>query len=487
MEQTPTAETLVAELVRSDVQQTGDFSCSNELLNQQYRVTRLTLEDNWHSLPEDCPHREKCGWLGDAHATADVSFYTYDMSRFYTKYLRDIEDNLTQDERSRDILPHAAGLPTMVAPGKRGTRLGNLDWGVALVLVPWRHYVHTGDVDVFKRHYADIKNFLTYFMSYRDQTGTIQNGLGDWCPPRWDRRSAPEFMECHPYVSGMAFFYEALRITGEMATIVGDDAYSRQCVAQAEEICAAFNETYLKPIPETSLKHYGSQTATIMALKFGMVPDDQKETVVKGLLYDINQRHGGHYSCGIHGLRHFYTVLAELGQEALVLSILTDPTFPGPTFILNSGMTTWPERQFEWGKVEFSNSLNHPMQGGYAAFFHEGLGGIQPTFEGAGYKHITLKPYLTQQLDWVKTTTESPLGLVQSEWKNGPHGFAWHIIVPVNVKATVYVPCGPNQNLLEGGKAVNLPSQEITEGNRHWRRLSLGSGEYEFLVSKKMP
>ncbi|QTN32922.1 hypothetical protein HZ994_11500 [Akkermansiaceae bacterium] len=65
-------------------------------------------------------------------------------------------------------------------------------------------------------------------------------------------------------------------------------------------------------------------------------------------------------SCGIHFLRHFYTVLAENDQEDLAYRMLTDTTFPGTAYILSQGLSTWPERQFEWDKEVYRNSSNRP-------------------------------------------------------------------------------------------------------------------------------
>ena len=140
------------------------------------------------------------------------------------------------------MLKKGPGVPPMVSPGKRANRAANIDWAVAYVILPWRMYLHTGDIDVFKHHYPHIKDFITYYGSFKNKHGIIADGLGDWCPPRWDRKLAPEFMECHPHVSGTAFYYEALQITGKMARQLGDTKYADWCFKQAEEINRAFHE-----------------------------------------------------------------------------------------------------------------------------------------------------------------------------------------------------------------------------------------------------
>jgi alpha-L-rhamnosidase len=476
----PVEGSIEAVFVRSAVRKTGAFACSHDLLNKQYAVSLLSLESNWHALPEDCPHREKCGWLGDAHATADLCLYNYDMARFYAKFLRDIEDSLRVDQRVRKVLRNSAGVPTMVAPGKRANRVANIDWGVAYLILPWQMYLHTGDVEAFRPHYDHVKDFITYYRTFKNTEGVIENGLGDWCPPGWDRRLAPERMECPPFVSGTAFYYQALLIAGQMAEVLGDSDYSRRCGTEAEEIKTAFKSAYLKPLEGSQLEHFGSQTATVMALKLGMVDEEELDGLIAGLLYDIHKLHDGHHSCGIHGLRHLYTVLADHGQADLAFEMLTDTTFPSPGYVLGCGLSTWPERRFEWQKERFRNSFNHPMNGGFAAFMHESLGGIRPDPSAAGYKHFRLKPQLTDHLEWVKSSVDSPYGEIRSEWKHEADSFSWEIEIPVNTTATILIPDSPEKQLMEGGQPFDAKLTQVRESQRTWLQCEFGSGIYQF-------
>ncbi|WP_063710261.1 family 78 glycoside hydrolase catalytic domain [Rhodopirellula sp. SWK7] len=478
----PDEDSISAVFVRSAIEKTGTFRCSEEMLNQQYAASLLSLEGNWHSLPEDCPHREKCGWLGDAHATADLSLFNYDIATFYQKFIRDIEDSLRSDARLERVRPGSTGVPTMVAPGKRANRIANIDWGVAYLILPWRLYVHTGDVEAFKTHFGHIQDFIAYFRTFKNQQGVIENGLGDWCPPHWDRRAAPEYMECHPHVSGTAFYYQSLQIASQMASILGDSEYSRQCIVEAEKVRTAFENVYLNPIKGSKLEHYGSQTATVMALKLGMVSPNQIDDCVKGLTFDIEELHGGHHACGIHGLRHLYTVLVDHGQDELAYQMLTDTTFPSPGYVLDCGLSTWPERRFEWKKERYRNSFNHPMNGGFAAFMHESLGGIRPQVSAPGYKHFRLQPYLTNHLEWVNASVDSPYGLVRSEWKNEADAFLWDIEIPVNTTATIWIPYSQGMKLIENGHPFSEDVVHVEKHGRQWIHCEVGSGNFRFRV-----
>ena len=363
----PSAETIKAIVVATDMKQKGSFSCSDSLLNKMDAISKWTIVDNMHGIPEDCPHREKCGWLGDAHAFCEYALYNYDLFNFYKKYMEDI-----RTQRQLVAGNNASGekyrVPTMIAPGKRTSSIAKLDWGVAAIYLPWYNYIYYGDSTIVKEYYNDMKELTNYYLTFKDDQGIIQNGMGDWCPPRWDRKQNPDAMECDPIVSANAYFYDILGIMERFATMNNDNAYATTMQEEKDALFAAFNAAYLSKIPLVSSLWYGSQTATVMALQFGMVPKEKINAVVKGLCYDIEAVKGGHHAVGIHGMRYIYTVLNKYGKADLAQAILTTPSFPSQTYVMNYGFTTWPERQFFWEDMdEQTNSLNHPMHSGFAA------------------------------------------------------------------------------------------------------------------------
>jgi alpha-L-rhamnosidase len=120
------------------------------------------------------------------------------------------------------------------------------------------------------------------------------------------------------------------------------------------------------------------------------------------------------------------------------------------------------------------------MQGGFTAFMHECVGGIQPTFEHPGYKHFVLKPHLTKQLKWAKTSMESPYGPIRSDWESGSERFEWMIEVPPNSRATLYFPYQEGRQLREGDSPIEQGTRLIKEGDRVWLENEVGSGHYRF-------
>lgn len=478
--QKPDASMISAVLVATDVEETGYFSSSEELLNQMHGISKWTIVDNLHGIPEDCPHREKCGWLGDAHAFCEYALYNYDMYDFYKKYMEDISTQM-RPVKGHNNPDKSFRAPTMIAPGKRTSTIAKIDWGVATMYLPWYNYWYYGDDAIVKDYYADMKVLTRYYLSFKGDDGIMQNGMGDWCPPLWDRRNNPDAMECDPIISANAYFYDVLGIMENFAGMNGDDAFAMEMKAEKDALKKAFNAAFLVRVTETNHKWYQSQTATVQALQFGLVPEDEIGRVVDGLVYDIVETKGGHHATGIHGNRYIYTVLAEHGRADLALQILTTPDFPSQTYVVNSGFTTWPERQFEWEKMKGpTNSLNHPMHSGFSAYFFESLGGIKSSKTKPGYKEFTIDPRIPRSISNTAVAVPSPYGNIKNAWVVDGNKVAMTIEVPFNTTAILPLDEGQKETLTVNGSLwQDFQPKAATEDE-----LRLGSGNYEITYTE---
>jgi alpha-L-rhamnosidase len=479
----PDVNTIKAVLVANDVEQKGSFVCSDPLLNKMDTISRWTIVDNLHGIPEDCPHREKCGWLGDAHAFGEYALYTYDLANFYKKYMEDIRTQMRPSKGANT--DEQFNVPTMIAPGKRTSTIAKLDWGVATMYLPWYNFIYYGDSSIVLEYYDDMKELTNYYLTFKDSSGIIQNGMGDWCPPRWDRRQNPEAMECHPVVSANAYFYDVLGVMEYFAEMTGDVDFQQKMEKEQQELFEAFNTVYLEKIPLVNYNWYGSQTSTVMALQFGMVPEYKIASVVNGLKYNIEAVKGGHHATGIHGNRYIYTVLNKYKSADLAHQILTTPTFPSQTYVMNYGFTTWPERQFYWDEMEgLTNSLNHPMHSGFAAYFYESLGGIKSSYDKPGYKEFTVNPVSPESIASTSVNIPTPYGTIKNSWESDNSSFSMELNVPFNTKARVEISEEEQKTLkINGINWGDFQSANKTE-IRNKSMLILGSGSYHIEYAK---
>jgi alpha-L-rhamnosidase len=134
-----------------------------------------------------------------------------------------------------------------------------------------------------------------------------------------------------------------------------------------------------------------------------------------------------------------------------------------------------------------TGSHNHPMQGGFDAWFYSGVAGINPTSESPGFKHIVLQPRLIKQLQWAGASYRSMYGLIESKWRNEEDTFQWRITIPPNTTAMVYVPTKNADNVTESGvPAAKAEGVKFLGIENSMAVFAVVSGRYQF-VSKTGP
>ncbi|MFG0254916.1 MAG: family 78 glycoside hydrolase catalytic domain, partial [Rhodopirellula sp. JB053] len=325
----PAEDFLAGVLVHTDVPRHGMFECSDALLNRIYQTSLWTIEDNIHSVIEDCPHCEKCAWLGDAHAVGETAIYNYDMALFWTKFVDDIETVLGRGGVTYWGQRATPGIPCNIAVGRRLCQEARPDWGAAYILLPWCLFNYYGDTDVFTRHYDHLARWISYVNGLSEE-GIVVRGYGDGCPPGGNKT-----MECPPNLTSTAFFYGTVRIMGRFAEELGKTDDAEQYKRLAARVREAFNREFLDP--ETG--GYGSQTADSVALRFGLASLDMAGQVGNSLRAGVVEQHQGHANVGIHGGRSLYTELCESGSEDVAFAAIRKETFPGYGYMLKKGFT----------------------------------------------------------------------------------------------------------------------------------------------------
>ncbi|MBV9470551.1 MAG: family 78 glycoside hydrolase catalytic domain [Abitibacteriaceae bacterium] len=463
--QEPRLEDLQGVVVHTAVEPTGFFQCSDATLNHLHQVALWTELSNLHSIPTDCPAREKCGWLGDAHISAEMTIYNFDMAQFWPKYIGDIQTSWRGD------------LPGDVAPGKRGIGPnGHLDWGVASVLLPWYEYLYYGDKRLLRAHYPAMRKFIRNARPLGPD-GIFSKGYGDWCPP-----GSVEPVETPPALTTTAYLYRAAQVMTQVAHILGEEQESQEFASLQDRIKQAFNTHFYQASTHT----YGSQTADSIALAFGLTPAGAETAVAASLAYDVLPTHQGHLATGIFGSRYLYGILSRYGYGAVAQGILHQTTYPSFGDLFTRGATTFwecwgePELDQKWGP----RSQNHAMQGAFDAWFYQDVAGIHPSPDEPGFKHIVLRPTILPGLHWARATYRSPYGLVESAWNQQGRTLQWHVSIPVNTEATVYLPATNPLLVTESGRlAAQAPGVRYLGSEAGVAIYKITSGSYHFIMT----
>ena len=346
----------------------------------------------------------------------------------------------------------------MIAVGKRLCGQATADWGAATVLVPWFDYLFYGDRDTVQTAWPMMQGWMAFLDEFGVKDGIIANGLGDWCPPGTNAK-----IHTPTALTSTALYYQSLDAMRQMALALGKPDEADHYAAQAAVVKQAFNARFFN----ASSGDYGSQTGTAVALHSGLVPAGKEQAVADGLAALIMKKADGHYTTGIFGHRPLYTVLNDYGHADVTRHLWSITDWPSLGFMTEKhGLTTWPEVPYNWepGKRYLRNSFNHPMHSGFAAAFHESLGGIRPDPAHPGFKRFFLKPCFLPDLEWVKVTHRSPFGLISSQWKRVGGSVVWEVSVPPGSSALVQLPQVPAGKIQLGGKPIKSNEFELPPG-----------------------
>ena len=129
-----------------------------------------------------------------------------------------------------------------------------------------------------------------------------------------------------------------------------------------------------------------TQTAQILPLAFGLVPDDQRAAVAARLADDIVENRDGHAYVGVIGARYVLPVLSATGHHDVAYRVATQTTEPSWGYWTDvAGFTALGEH---WPAD--TRSRNHHFFGAIVEWLYEDLAGIRPL--EPGYRTIEFKP-----------------------------------------------------------------------------------------------
>jgi alpha-L-rhamnosidase len=472
----PKIHSLAGIVVQSSSEPTGEFECSNTLFNRIRNLVRRAQRANMMSVMTDCPTREKLGWLEQDYLNGPALRYEFDLAQLFTKVLNDIGDS----QLSNNLVPTTAPEYTIFRDRNRTGNQRNSfgdspEWGSAFILVPWQQYEFDGDLNLFRTHYDAMKNYLAYFGS-RASNNIVNYGLGDWYDigPK-----PPGVSQLTPIaLTATGFYFQDAEIMSRAAALLGKTDDAKQFSELAENIRAAFNETFYDAT--NCFYATDSQTANSIPLVMGICEPTNRAAVVDAIVRDVSSRG---LTAGDVGYRYLLRALADGGRSDVIFDINNQSDKPGYGLQLKRGATSLTEA-WDAGR---GSSQNHFMLGQIQEWFYYDLAGIQNAPDSAGFKKIIINPQPVGDVTWVKASYNSIRGKIVSNWKRDGGKFTLKVSIPANTTATVYVPATSLNSVGEG--RLNWPAIKASgvssfrfENSR--AVLEVGSGDYTFVSSQ---
>ena len=461
-----------------DVTPIGKFSCSNPLFNKIHHNILWGQVSNLFSMPTDCPQRdERMGWMADADLSAEEAIHNFDMAAFYTNWLREIQDDQNQDGSVPDLVPY-----------HKWSKVGTPSWQAAYPIIIWYMHKYYDDVRILEEHYNSLKKWMNYMSSISNKH-IITKGKGDWVPPQ---RGGPPDDGSIP-ITSTGYYYKSAEIMASIAGILDKEKESVMYNGLADSIKSAFNKRFWN----SSTKFYGtgSQTSDAFSLYAGLVPKDNQHDVVNNLVDNIMLKNKGHLWTGILGTKALIEILPEYNKTNILNIIANKKTYPGWGYMISQGATTLWER---WGSFRYfnagMNSLNHIMFGCADKFFYKNIAGIK--IKEPAFKKILIKPYISSDLKFAKSSINTIRDLVSSNWKKEGNSFLFDVTILANSKAEIDIPVANlsvplilKENgiiIFEDGIFKNSdPGIIAAKENGKFIVVNTGSGSYKFELSNQ--
>ena len=388
---------------------------------------------------------------------------------------------LNMDERV--VKPKAAGIPTMVAPGKRAIGEATPDWGSAIVFIPWDHYLHTGDIRPLERNYDSMRQWTLHLES-RANGGILKSGLGDWCKPHPSgeiENLSAFYSETVPMLS-TACWFRCAKIMADTANLLGKSDDAARFSDLREKIRAAFLREFFSPEPSMT----PDQTILAIAIDWNILPSEMRAEAARKLA-DLVKRADHHFMTGVFGAPSLWPALVSNGHQDTAWKALQNETSPGLKHLARQGATTfwevWPGPADPRDPANpYSRSMSHPFQAGFVSWFFSGLGGIRLDPTNPGFRSVLMEPQMIDGLDWVKCSLDSPMGTINSSWKRDGKSLRWEIDLPPGIDASVRVPGRVTK--IESGR--NTPADvDARDAQGPARQLRLHGGRH--IISSSLP
>jgi alpha-L-rhamnosidase len=445
-----TQDCLVAVVVHSDLRRTGEFECSDEMLNQLHRNVVWGLRGNVLDVPTDCPQRdERLGWTGDLAVFAPTAAFLYDVEAFLRDWLADLEvEQRAADGRVPFVIPDVhKNIPRRPGrPAEESTAI----WGDAAVWVPWALWQAYGDVNVLAQAYDAMTAHVRRVESLLSPSGLWDTGFqfGDWLDPTAPP-DKPADAKADKGVVATACLYRSALLTAETARILDRTADAEHFGALARRTRAAFTEHY---VSDDGTVHSDAQTVYALAIVFGLLDEPVRHKAGDRLAALVAES-GYRISTGFAGTPYVTDALTATGHLDDAYRLLLQQECPSWLYSVTMGATTvwerWdsmlPDGSINPGQM---TSFNHYALGAVADWMHRVIGGIAPA--EPGYRTVRVAPRPGGGLTWARTSLDTRHGQVTVEWRLDDDRLEVDVAVPDGVTAEVDLPDGGTRRVTGG-------------------------------------
>ena len=337
--------------VRSALARTSTFESGHGTLDRIHGNTAWAVQSNMHGIVTDTPVYEKNAWTGDAQLMAGSASLLFDTERLYRKMSQDMLDAQTAEGEVPLLAPSNRNYGYVGKPAFKPAACcgATPTWDAFWFVIPWESFMRYGDRRVLARTYPSMRRYLDdWIPRWTDKDGdafahTLTSGLGDWVPPR----GVPTINA----LASTAYYAHLAQIAADVARALGLSQDAARYDELVRKIRADFGARFLGSggVYREQESDPFAQTAQILPLAFGLVPDAERAAVAGRLADDIVRNRDKHAYVGVLGARYVLPVLSATGHHDLACTLATQTTEPSWGYWTDvAGFTAlgehWPER-----------------------------------------------------------------------------------------------------------------------------------------------
>ncbi|MER5683174.1 family 78 glycoside hydrolase catalytic domain [Streptomyces sp. NPDC002205] len=467
----PTRDTVTLQVLYADNPQASTFDSSSQLINDIHAMTLRSIQSNMMSVLTDCPDREKGPYTGDNLHNIDALLTDYDLSAYEPQLVRNMVTAQRQPgDESPGLIANITPEYHRVLPRKlqypQGTIefLDEVNWGGAVIRIPWKLYQTYGDTHTMAASYDAMVKWLDYEAANKAANNGDFPGLGDWSAT--DNTTPMQ-------LAVLAGYYTSLGDMSKIAEVLGKKADRAKYATLAAQTADEFNARFRHEDADGVYYGSDSEASNAMALDAGVVPAADRAKVVNRLVTSV-RRADNHITTGSVALGPLFRALEAGGRDDVIYDMIVNRTSPGYGYLIDSGHTTLSE------SLDGSGSQNHHFLGQVDAWLISGLAGIRQTPGSVGYTQVDISPAVVGDLSHAQGTYNTPQGAVTSAWhKDSKGNLTLKITVPDGSTANVRVPTSDKGSVRATGEKSTPAPVSRTDSAVNYR---VGAGSYTFQV-----
>ncbi|MCM3412752.1 alpha-L-rhamnosidase [Metabacillus litoralis] len=470
-------DTFVGEVIHSDMLPTGEFECSNPMVNQLQKNIQWGQRGNFVDVPTDCPQRdERLGWTGDAQVFIRTALFNYHGGKFFTKWLRDLEADQLPDGGVPFVIPNVIDGHSSAA------------WGDAAVICPWTVYLSYGDKRILEEQYRSMKAWVEYIRAQGDNEFAWNTGFhfGDWLA--LDAKEDSYFGATPNELVATAFYAYSTQLLRDTANVLNNAEDVKEYTDLLNQIKKHYRDEFVTPLGRLAVS---TQTAHVLTLMFDLVEGKVKERIAK----DLNEMildNDYHLQTGFVGTPYLNLSLSNNGYHETAMKLLLQESYPSWLYPVTKGATTIWEH-WDGLKEDGSfwsddmNSFNHYAYGAIGDWMYRVVAGIDMDESEPAYKKILIHPEIGgREMTYARASHHSMYGQIVSSWKITHEQIRIEVEIPVNTTAHIFLANAKIADVVENGiplkearGIINLLQKE------NGVSIVVGSGSYHFVYTNE--